>query len=141
AMNFLRSLTLTLLANRGVNISGAWHDATGYAILGLTALILGGVALALARNEKIASPASTESIARPERPLQLLLAAGLALAVGLVIFFTLHTHRTTQTTPAPDLTVMVPAQAAGWEVQTTDDLYRFANTLQTDHLIQRTYLK
>jgi exosortase len=37
-MNFLRSLTLTLLANSGVSITGFWHDATGYAILGFTSV-------------------------------------------------------------------------------------------------------
>ena len=31
-MNFVRSLTLTLIANDGIDISGGWHDATGYAI-------------------------------------------------------------------------------------------------------------
>src|SRR6202040_4270378 len=53
AMNFFRSLTLTLLANRGVDISHTWHDATGYAVLGVTALLLGGLAWWLARGEKI----------------------------------------------------------------------------------------
>ena len=36
-MNFIRSLILTLLANRGVDISGTLHDVTGFSILGLTA--------------------------------------------------------------------------------------------------------
>ncbi len=43
-MNFIRSLTLTLLANSGVNINGAWHDFTGYAVLGATAILLGALA-------------------------------------------------------------------------------------------------
>ncbi len=33
AMNFIRALTLTLLANSGVTIAGFWHDATVYAVL------------------------------------------------------------------------------------------------------------
>jgi exosortase len=47
AMNLLRSMTLTLLANGGVSISGFWHDATGYIVLGLTSLLLVGLALLL----------------------------------------------------------------------------------------------
>lgn len=39
-MNFLRSLALTLLAGSGVDIAGVWHDATGFAVLGVTAAIL-----------------------------------------------------------------------------------------------------
>src|SRR5690606_39079118 len=45
AMNFVRSLGLTLLAYKGVDISGAWHDLTGFAVLGVTAVMLGGLAL------------------------------------------------------------------------------------------------
>jgi exosortase len=61
AMNFLRSLFLTLLANGGTNIAGAWHDATGYAILGVTAAVLGAVALRLGRP---ASKSYSETLAR-----------------------------------------------------------------------------
>ena len=46
-MNFLRSLTLTLLANAGHEIAGFWHDTTGYAILGVTALLLVTLAILL----------------------------------------------------------------------------------------------
>jgi exosortase len=141
AMNFFRSLILTLLADRGVDISHTWHDATGYAILGLTALLLGGLALWLARSEKPGVMASVASTAHPSWPLQPWLAAGLALAGALVVLFVANTHRTPTTAPVPDLAAIVPAHADGWSQQTTTDLYRFADTLQTDHLIQRTYFK
>ncbi len=141
-MNFLRSLILTLLANRGINITGAWHDTTGYAILGVTALLLGGLAIALSRGERDSSPAPASSAGGDApRTLQLLLASGLTLAVGLVIFFVANTRRTPPAATAPDLAAILPAEADGWEVQTTNDLYRFADTLQTDHLLQRTYLR
>jgi exosortase len=141
AMNFSRSLMLTLLANRGVDISHTWHDATGYAVLGVTALLLGGLAWLLARGEKTEPLASSAPVARARPSLQPWLAAGLALAVALVILFVANTRRTPPAAPAPDLAAMVPAQADGWKVQTTNDLYRFADTLQTDHLIQRIYSK
>jgi len=141
AMNFFRSLTLTLLANRGVDISHTWHDATGYAVLGVTALLLGGLAWLLARGEKNEPPASSPPDARATLSLQPWLAAGLSLAVALVVLFVANTRRAPPATPVPDLAAIVPAQADGWKVQTTTDLYRFADTLQTDHLIQRTYFK
>jgi len=141
AMNFLRSLTLTLLANHGVDISKTWHDATGYAILGVTALMLGGLALLLARGENASAPPPATPSSRAPWTLQLWLAAGLMLAVGLVILFAANTRRAPAAAPVPDLAAMLPTQADGWEVQTTNDLYRFADTLQTNHLVQRTYLK
>jgi len=49
-MNFFRSLMLTLLANSGVDIAGTWHDATGFAVLGLTAVLLASLALLLERG-------------------------------------------------------------------------------------------
>jgi exosortase len=141
AMNFFRSLMLALLANRGVDISHTWHDATGYAVLGVTALLLGGLAWLLARGGKTEPLASSAPVARAPQVLQRWLAAGLALAVALVILFVANTHRTPTAAPVPDLAAIVPAQADGWKVQTTTDLYRFADTLQTDHLIQRIYSK
>jgi exosortase len=141
AMNFFRSLMLTLLANRGVDISHTWHDATGYAVLGLTALLLGGLALLLARGEKTGPPAPAAPAAHSPWALQPWLAAGLALASALVILFVVNTRRAPSATPVPDLAAIVPAQARGWKVQSDTDLYRFADTLQTDHLVQRNYFK
>ncbi|MEY2878434.1 MAG: hypothetical protein RLZZ15_814 [Verrucomicrobiota bacterium] len=121
-MNFLRSLGLTLLANSGVDIAGAWHDATGFAVLGVTAVLLGGLALLLERGEKkslespaeippaapasaMPPPASTSTTPPfsppPAAPrlqpsafsLQpFLLAATLTVAAGLAVFFALNTR-------------------------------------------------
>jgi len=44
-------------------------------------------------------------------------------------------------TPVPNLYSVLPAAVPGWTVDTTTDLYQFADLLQTDHLAQRTYLK
>ena len=143
-MNFLRSLTLTLLANRGVDISGTWHDLTGFAVLGVTALVLGGLAVLLDQAPKENRAAQTPSAG--VFPFRFMPSAG--LAVGLVctlalgLFFAAKTRpQFVQDRPAPDLAALLPAAAAGWRVETSNDLYQFSGVLETEHLIQRTYLK
>ncbi len=150
-MNFIRSLTLTLLANSGVDIAGTWHDATGFAVLGVTAVVLGGLALLLERGEKVpaipapaaTTPPSPGSGAPPvggKFPLAAL-TAGLALAVALLTAFTLNTRSSPRRgAPIPDLRAILPAATPGWVVANTD-LYEFRDTLHTDHLAQRTYHK
>ncbi len=147
AMNFFRSLTLTLLANAGIDISGTWHDVTGFAVLGLTALLLGALALLLARGET--SFAQTQNSkpapaapAAPSTAAHRLLAAGLAVAVALAIFFYANTRPSLrQSLPVPNLAAILPTHADGWHVETARDLYQFSATLHTDHLAQRTYLR
>lgn len=165
-MNFIRSLTLTLLANRGVDIAGAWHDATGFGVLAVTAALLAGLALLLERREK-KSPAATPSAPSPSVPSSLpspavsppstlspqlsalssqrslrTLAAGLVLSAALVAFFVLNTRPSLRRdTPPPNLYAVLPAAVPGWDVRTTDDLYQFSALLQTDVLAQRTYEK
>ncbi|RRK01542.1 exosortase/archaeosortase family protein [Opitutaceae bacterium TAV3] len=58
-MNILRSLALTLLANSGVDINGTWHDATGFAVLGITVAAIAGIAVMLENR-----PASTPQPAK-----------------------------------------------------------------------------
>jgi len=132
-----------LLAAHGTNITGSWHDLTGYAILGITALMLAGLALWLGHGEKakVASPPSRPPARESRVPLQSLLAAGLVLAAGTVVFFLADTRRASSDAPAPDLAAILPANAGGWEVRTSQDLFRFSDVLQTDSLMQRTYLR
>lgn len=140
-MNFLRSLTLTLLANAGVNIAGTWHDATGFAVLGITAALLGGFALLLERGPSFQTPAPESLIARVTTGSQIALAAGLAAATALVVVFVLNTRPSVRhDVRVPDLMALLPASAEGWQV-TTSDLYEFRGPLQTDHLAQRRYVK
>jgi exosortase/archaeosortase family protein len=144
-MNLVRSLTLTLLANAGVDISGAWHDLTGFGILGVTAATLGGLALLL-ESRGAASLQQAPGSWSPPGWSRWLAPTGLALAAMLVTGLVLDTHApTTAATNAaiagPDLAAIVPVQSPGWEVVTTDDLHRFTSTLATNHLIQRNYAR
>lgn len=141
AMNFLRSLALTLLVNAGVRIEGPVHNATGYAVLLVTAALLLALALYLEEPEAARGgpPAPAPGLRSP-LPQRLLLAI-LALALATVGFFAANTAVPSKAAPpAPDLLSLMPSTAPGWDVRTTGDLYRFSGTLRTDHLAQRTYL-
>lgn len=141
-MNFLRSLTLTLLANSGVDISGTWHDVTGFAVLGVTAALLGGLAVVLERgtnrNRPEAAAAPLVPTTRTTAP-QVALATGLALAAALVALFVFNTRPANRAgATVPNLFALLPDHAAGWQVRTAD-LYSFSGTLQTEFLAQRNY--
>lgn len=140
-MNFVRSLTLTLLANSGVEIAGTWHDVTGFAVLGVTAALLAALAYAL---ERIARPLDRQvaPAAETRSPVgqSFALAATLGLAALMVFVAVANTRPSVrQDSPAPDLNAILPATASGWQVTTSNDLYQFRDTLQTDHLAQRIY--
>lgn len=145
AMNFVRSLTLTLLVNSGIDISGRWHDVTGFAVLALTAAILAGVALLLGRKSATSSPLidTPLSVRSPRTPVaQWVLTATLFVSGTLIVFFFINTRPSPRHDAAvPDLAAILPAEAAGWHVETSSDLFQFRATLQTDHLAQRTYLR
>jgi exosortase len=144
-MNFVRSLTLTLLANAGVNISGFWHNATGYSILVVTAILLIGAALVLEPRGRARVPAPAPAVPASRRAAvagQAVLAATLLLASGITGFFVAHTRAVPRDAgPVPDLAAILPASAPGWRVVTTGNLYQFADTLQTRDLEQRSYFK
>lgn len=143
-MNFIRSLALTLLANNGIDIAGFWHDATGYAILGVTSLALAGLAALMSAPP--APPAPVDDVGRvatiPRAPFALL-ASVCALGLALGIFFASFNH----TTPTPSATSrisaasLIPESAPGWEVRSSDDLYQFSDILRTRDLAERTYLR
>jgi hypothetical protein len=66
----------------------------------------------------------------------------LVLASGVATFFVAHTRAASvDRGPPPNLEAALPAAAEGWRVLTSSDLYRLADTLQTKHLVQRSYFK
>ena len=148
AMNLLRSLTLTLLAHHGVEISGTWHDVTGYAILGVTAVMLAGLAIVLDRRATVVSekprrneiiPTTSATTTLPRRP-QVLVASGLLLAVCVSALFILNTRPAINSVrPPPNLAAILPASYDGWEATANNELSRFTAQLQTNRLAQTTY--
>lgn len=144
AMNFLRSLTLTLLANSGVDIGGRWHDLTGFAVLGVTAALLAALALFLSRASPSPTAAASLASSQPaaSSTLPRILAAGLVVVAALAIFFVANTRPSVRLgQPAPSLAALLPTQADGWHVETSRELYQFGSALHTTHLVQRTYLR
>jgi len=141
-MNFLRSLTLTLLANAGHKIEGFWHDATGFAILGVTALVLAGLAVLLESKPAPPPPDTASPAASPARwPLQVFWGSILATLILAGFFFINSRPSPRSGRPVPVLTEILPAHAEGWKAITPKDLYRFADILNTSHLIERTYVR
>ncbi len=146
-MNFIRSLGLTLLAHRGVDIAGFWHDATGFAILALTALLLGALAWTLAKFEpaaRLAPPPPSAAWSGARRGERLLAVAGTAAVLWLLALIVLTRpaeFRDDDATSPPDILALLPAAPPGWQVATSNDLYRFAGILETDNLGERIYLK
>jgi len=162
-MNFVRSLSLTLMANAGVEISGYWHEVTGYSILGLTAVILAWLALKLGPKEALPTHVQATPVATGLRaggssetswhgglPLQTTgskwssrffeLGVGtLALLAAVFAFYGRPVKPST--TAAPDPALLLPASAEGWEVSTASDLREFSGILRTEQLVERTYAK
>jgi len=146
-MNFIRSLLLTLLANRGVDIAGTWHDATGYAILGITAVVLGLLAMLLERIESSRATASAEDSPHTASATsdaigpRILLAGYTVAACCLGTFMFLSRPAPPLIGPPPDVFTLMPETPDGWKTATSNGLVRFADILETDQLGQRTYVK
>ena len=141
AMNFLRSLVLTLLANAGKDITGFWHDATGYAILAVTAATLAWVALSFqtdqADKNNVTAPAAVTGT--PRWSLLIFWTAAIA-SLALGAFYLSHFRPASSSgKPIPDFAAALPEQAAGWQVTTAKELRQFSGVLQTTHLMERTY--
>jgi exosortase len=142
AMNFLRSLLLTLLVNSGVEIKGRWHDLTGTSILVGTTLLLAAFAFWLHRRETAPEPVPREGPPRStgRSPLQLVVAASLVLAAGAAVFLVAGDKESRSASgAAPDLAALLPPPPAGWTAQTTTDLDQYSDILQTHDLIERVY--
>ncbi|WP_438483508.1 exosortase/archaeosortase family protein [Oleiharenicola lentus] len=140
-MNFLRSLLLTLLANAGKEIEGFWHDTTGFAILGITALMLAGLAILLeSKSTKPAAPQISKACA-PRRALSTAFFATVTVTLALGIFYLVKSRAPDRAgAPIPNIAALLPAEPAGWSVTVPKDLYQFTDILQTDTLFERTYL-
>jgi len=114
----------------------------GFAVLGVTAALLGGIALLLERRAGPRFPGHRRRRrARPDivnfhpairhpraRP-------------GLRCFLPRqHPAVAADRCPVPNLLAILPAAAPGWRVDTSRDLYQFSDALKTEFLAQRTYI-
>lgn len=141
-MNFIRSLTLTLMANAGTNITGFWHDATGYAILGLTSLLLAGLAHLLSAAPRAVATSAPSAITNPPTRLFATFAGISAVIAAIAIFFASFHYAPPASAPANDnFASLIPDRAEGWQVRTSDDLYRFSALLRTQQLAERTFYR
>lgn len=146
-MNLLRSLTLTLLANAGIEISGFWHDATGFSILGLTAVILAILATKLSPRTAHTTPApapsspAASSFKRTDWGARLF-GLGVGTLAALAAVFAFYGRPVPlPTTAAPHPSLLLPATADGWQVTTASDIEKFSGILRTTQLVERTYAK
>ncbi|MFH1499085.1 MAG: exosortase/archaeosortase family protein, partial [Verrucomicrobiota bacterium] len=139
--NFFRSLFLCLLVARDVNIEGLWHDATAYAVLGVTVVILYVGCSWLASDEPVRSerPAPGPGDNRTALNLQLGLAAVAVLIAGFVAWRTLP-GRGEIARPVPDLARLLDLETEGWRHAPNPGILRFADALNTAHLHEETYL-
>jgi exosortase len=142
AMNFIRSLLLTLLANAGVDIGGRWHDLTGASIIVGTTVLVALLALRLRRRESPAPQAvpAEQPVPVSGSPLSGIVAAGMLLAavVGCVLASATQYSRINPGT-VPDLAALLPEAPPGWTVHSTPDLEQYSGTLHTHALVERVY--
>jgi exosortase len=142
AMNFVRSLILTLLANSGVQIEGTWHDATGGSILVVTTLLVATLGLWLHGREKPAeAPVEIKSVAvfPGISRLQVTVASGIltAAAAGMFFFVGGRTQAGVNA-PVPDLVALLPEAPGGWTSRDSQ-MDQYSEVLQTHTLVERVY--
>jgi exosortase len=142
AMNFVRSLLLTLLVNRGIKIEGLWHDLTGSSIVVVTTILVAGFAFWLHRRE-----GPEEGVARAEAPapsgrspLLAMVTATLLVTTGTAYALAMANHPPGRTAiPVSNLDSLFPEASSGWTAQRMPDLDQFSTILQTHSLAEVSY--
>lgn len=144
ASNFVRSVTLCLMAANGIEIRGFWHDATAYAVLGVTALVLFGGCLLL--SPKVATP---EGVAPPSpsrrgrtvtaMTLHAALAGFAVLLLALVAVKVAPAPASER--PPPDLEALTVFASPDWIRRTDESIFAFSKALNTSHLRQESYYR
>lgn len=139
--NFIRSITLCLLAAHGVKIQGLWHDGTAYAVLGVTALVLFGGCLLLSTSRPVTLPQHPVLRASPRRLFapHFLLSAAVSLLVVLVAL-KLSPSADSNRQP-PDLAGLMVIEDSNWLRRTDESVLAFSSALNTSTLRQETYIR
>ena len=135
--NYIRSLVLCLLINAGVDIAGFWHDATAYALLGITAVTMYAGAAFVGRQQRPAAPAEGGSRVRH----RLWLPACLALFMGVATVFAVWKTRVRadEVRAVPDFAQLLHVATPGWTAEEDREISDFAATLGTEHLYAINY--
>jgi exosortase len=139
--NFIRSVTLCLLAAHGVKIEGMWHDGTAFAVLGVTALALFGGCLLLSKTS--ATAAAPRLLLRPEsegRHLPHLVLSGATVLLLIWVGLKLSPSPEAGRRP-PDLAGLMVIDDALWQRRTDESVLAFSAALNTTLLRQETYLR
>lgn len=142
-MNFLRSITLCLLVAGGYEIHGFWHDAIGYAVLGMTALGVYAGCLALSPRSKTVAGRPADGAPRPAGPSGLVAHsafAGMVLLLVLLVVLKVAPGATHER-PPPDLAALMMNDSAGWTRRSNAEIAAFGPQLNTSCLRQETYLR
>lgn len=139
--NLIRSVILCLLAARGVEIKGFWHDATAYAVLGATALVLFGGCLVLSPKSEVTGETANTSPVRHAMAttLHLILASVVPLCVGFIAFKL--KSPVTANRPPPDLNATMVLSVPGWVRRSDESIFAFSTALHTSHLRQESYFR
>lgn len=140
--NFVRSVTLCLLVSQSVSIDGWWHDATAYAVLGVTvvALYFGCTALTKGEEPSRGRPDPTKDSGAAPVIRQLGLAA---LAVCIVAFVSWRSlpGSSENRRLTPDLRALLTIDAPEWAHASNPQILRFAKALNTQILHEVTYVR
>lgn len=139
ATNLGRSLLLCLLVAGGVDTNGLWHDVTGYAVLGLTLILLFGTCLLLNRRSSPAFEERDTPVSIPRRPFLLHAAFASTAALALLaVALRLAPSSDAERTP-PDLGSIAGFDAPGWSRRTSQSVQSYSAALNTPYLHQETY--
>lgn len=140
--NYLRSIILCLLVHRDVEIHGFWHDATAYAVLLGSVVILYFACWFLGQGRQ---DSSSEIIPRPKdekTPLSWMPVANYACWVAAAAFVFIMTRTTpTMEREKPDLRALLSLDVPGWSQVANPQVSQFAESLQTDTLFETSYYR
>lgn len=139
--NFIRSVTLCLLAAHGVEINGFWHDTTAFAVLGATLLILFAGASLLASPRVASSPAPTSDVVHSRLPIGSHLGLSAIVAVMVLLVAAKIAPRSDANQPPPDLAQLTVLDEFGWARRADESIYGFSDALNTTYLRQDSYFR
>jgi exosortase len=138
--NFFRSTALCLMAARGIEINGFWHDMTAYAVLGATALVLFGGCQLLSRKRYDEAGTDDPRNIAASQPVPHLALSGLIAALASVVILKCIPPDGANQAP-PDLRQLLVLNAPNWERHDDQSINAFSAALNTPFLHQETYLR